>query len=129
MHSEALKRRIYCKNFTLTIVNGIVHQHRNYLKSGNFHVEIIHVVNIHVDLFQFEEAENDASVATSSEQLESISSWTIEKVDNSTGDECIACVKNPLYLSHHKAISINNNATSLLDGVSSSDSLIVSIKF
>ena len=23
----------------------------NYRKSGNFHVEIIHVVNIHVDLF------------------------------------------------------------------------------
>ena len=73
------------------------------------------------------EAENDASVATSSEQLESISSGTIKKVNNSFGDECITCVKNPLYLSHHKAISINNNATSLLDDARSSDGLIVSI--
>ena len=41
------------------------------------------------------EAQNDASVATSLEQLESISDGTIEKVNNSTGDECITCIKNP----------------------------------
>ena len=70
------------------------------------------------------EAESDASVATSSEQLESISSGTIEKVNNSFDDECVTCVENPLHLSHRKAISINNNATSLLNDASSNDGLI-----
>ena len=73
------------------------------------------------------EAENDASVATSSKQLESISSGTIKKVNDSFSSEYITCVKNPLNLSHHKAISINNNATSLLDDARLSDGLIVSI--
>ena len=73
------------------------------------------------------EAENDASVATSSEQLESNSGGTIKKVNNSFSSEYITYVKNPLYLSRHKAISINNNATSLLDDARSSDGLLVSI--
>ena len=73
------------------------------------------------------EAENDASVATSSEQSESISSGTIKKINNSFRNECITYVKNPLYLSRHKAISINNNATSFLDDASLNDGLIVSI--
>ena len=29
----------------------ITRDYGNYCKSGNFHVEIIHAVNIHVDLF------------------------------------------------------------------------------
>ena len=31
----------------------LLHAFLKYCKSGNFHVEIIHVVNIHVDLFSW----------------------------------------------------------------------------
>ena len=59
--------------------------------------------------------EDYAPVATSAEGLESISNV----------EECITCVDNPLYLSHHKAISINSNVAT---SYSNTDSLIVSIK-
>ena len=60
---------------------------------------------------------------------------SIEKVDNSTDEECIVCIKNPTYVSHDQTISVNNNdvnsvtssATSLSNGTSTTDSLIVSI--
>ena len=50
-------------------------------------------------------------------------------------EECIVCIKNPIYVSHDQTISVNNNdvnsvtnsATSLSNGTSTTDSLIVSI--
>ena len=71
-------------------------------------------------------AEDSIPVVNFEEQMKLISSVTNEKVDNPVDGECIACVKNPIYLSHHKVISINNNATNLND-TSSSGSLMVSI--
>ena len=62
--------------------------------------------------------EDCAPVATSAEGLGSVSSVEVK-------EECITCVDNPLYLSHHKAVSINSNvATSYINA----DSLMVSIK-
>ena len=58
-------------------------------------------------------AEDSIPVANFEEQLELISCVTFEKVDNPVSGECITCVKNPIYLSHPKAISINNNAAKL----------------
>lgn len=66
-------------------------------------------------------------VATSTEQLELNSCETVENVDNSTDEECIEYVDNPLYFSYHKAISINRDAATLLRNASSSESLRVSI--
>ena len=61
--------------------------------------------------------EDRVPAATFARQLELISSLMMD-------EECIACVENPLYLSHHQAISINSNvATSHSDA----DSLMVSI--
>ena len=62
--------------------------------------------------------EDCAPVATSAEGLGSVSSVKVK-------EECITCVDNPLYLSHHKAVSINSNvATSYINA----DNLMVSIK-
>jgi len=72
--------------------------------------------------------------STFAKQLESTSCVMIEKIDNSTDEEHIVCVKNPIYPSHHQAISINNNDVTSLSGCTSSsngtgtkDSFMVSI--
>ena len=62
--------------------------------------------------------EDYAPVATSAEGSGSISSVEMK-------EECITCVDNPLYLSHHKAVSINSNVAT---SYSNTDSLMVSIK-
>ena len=61
--------------------------------------------------------EDHAPVANSAERLGTISSVKMK-------GECITCVDNPLYLSHHKAISINSNVAT---SYSNTDSLMVSI--
>ena len=71
-------------------------------------------------------AEDSIPVSSFEEQMKLISSVTNEKVDNPVDGECIVCVKNLIYLSDHKAISINNNPAKLNDA-SSSGSLMVSI--
>ena len=39
------------------------------------------------------------------------------KIDNSTDEECIVRVKNPIYVAtYHQAISINNNDITSLSG-------------
>ena len=66
-------------------------------------------------------------------QIELNSCIKIEKVDNSTDEECIVCIQNPMYVSHYQAISINkNDVTSVTSSAASSsngatDGLIVSI--
>ena len=60
-------------------------------------------------------AENPILVANFKGHLELTSCMINEKVDNSVEKECIAFVKNSLYLPHHKAISINNDAAKLSD--------------
>ena len=61
--------------------------------------------------------EDYTPVATSAEGLGPISSVEMK-------EECITYVDNPLYLSHHKAISINSNVAT---SYSNTDSLMVSI--
>ena len=48
--------------------------------------------------------EDPILVATFKEELEEISCIPIEIVDNSTIEECIECVENPLYSFHHPII-------------------------
>lgn len=60
-------------------------------------------------------AENPIPVANFEEHLELTSCMINEKVDNSVEKECIAFVKNSIYLPHYKAISINNDTAKLSD--------------
>ena len=77
---------------------------------------------------QIQIAEDDILASTFKEELELTSCVTIEKIDNSTKEEYILCVENPIYLTHHhQAVSINCNDVTTLSDTSSSDSLIVSI--
>ena len=54
-------------------------------------------------------AEDEITAAAFREEIEETYCITIEKVDNSTTEECITYVENPLYLSHHPIITININ--------------------
>ena len=54
-------------------------------------------------------AEDPILVTTFIEELEEIYCMTIETVDNSTTEECIIRVENPLYLLHRPIITININ--------------------
>ena len=56
---------------------------------------------------------------TFKEEMEEIYCIPIEKVDNSTTEECIECVENPLYL-HHPITPIKNNT--IIEGTSLSSS-------
>ena len=84
---------------------------------------------------QVQVVEVEIPVTTAAKQIELNSCVKIEKVDNSTDEECIVCIKNPTYVSHYQAVSINNNdvtsvtssATSLSSSTSTTDGLIVSI--
>ena len=60
--------------------------------------------------------EDCVPIATSAKQSKPSSSVTMK-------EECIVSVENPLYLSHHKAVSINSNVVTFHDD----DSLMVSI--
>ena len=53
--------------------------------------------------------EDEITVTAFREEIEEIFCITIEKVDNSTTEECITYVENPLYSSHHPIITININ--------------------
>ena len=61
---------------------------------------------------QVQKAEDEITAAAFQEEMEEIYCVTVEKVDNSTTEECIAYVENPLYLLHHPIITININSCS-----------------
>ena len=52
-------------------------------------------------------AEDPILVTTFKEELEEISCIAIEEVDNSTTEECIVRVENPMYLLHRPIITVN----------------------
>ena len=45
-------------------------------------------------------------LATAAEEIVSSACITIEKADNSTVEECVMCVENPMYLPNHQAVAI-----------------------
>ena len=54
-------------------------------------------------------AEKEITAAACKKEIEESCCITIERVDNSTTEECIECVENPLYLLHRPVIMININ--------------------
>ena len=77
---------------------------------------------------QVQTVEDKIIASTFKEDLELASCVTIEKVDNSTKEDCIVCVENPIYLSnHHQVVSSNCRDATTLSDASSGDSLIISI--
>ena len=75
---------------------------------------------------QVQIAEDHIVASIIKEELELASCVTIEKVDNSTKEEDIVCVENPIYfLSHHDQVDYSD--VTMPSDTSSSDSLIVSI--
>lgn len=77
---------------------------------------------------QVQIAEDEIVASTFKEDLELASCVTIEKVDNSTEEDYIVCVENPIYLSnHYQVVSSNCSDVTTLTDTSSSDSLIISI--
>ena len=78
--------------------------------------------------------EDEIPVTIAAKEMELDSCIKIEKVDNSTDEECIVCIQNPIYVSPcYQAISINkNDVISVTSSAASSsngatDGLIVSI--
>ena len=85
---------------------------------------------------QVQVVEDDIPVTIAAKEIELNSCIKIEKVDNSTDEECIVCIQNPIYVSHDQTISINNNdvtsdssvtssATSLSNGTSTTDGVAI----
>ena len=76
--------------------------------------------------------EDEIPVTIAAKEIELNSCVKIEKVDNSTDEECIVCIQNPIYVSHYQAVSINKNVTSVTSNTTSlsnstTGGLIVSI--
>ena len=73
--------------------------------------------------------EDEIPVTTAAKEMELESCIKFEKVDNSTDEECIVCIKNPIYVSDDQTISINNNDVTSVTGndTSTTDGLIISI--
>ena len=78
---------------------------------------------------QVQVVEDEIPLAIAAKEIEANSCIEIEKVDNSTDEECIVCIQNPIYALHYQAVSVNNNdiTTSCNGSSTSTDSLIVSI--
>ena len=85
---------------------------------------------------QVQIVEDEIPVTTAAKEIELNSCIKIEKVDNSTDEEYIVCIQNPIYVSHDQTISINNNdvtsdssvtssATSLSNGTSTTDGVAI----
>ena len=74
---------------------------------------------------QVQVVEDEIPVTIAAKEIEANSCVKIEKVDNSTDEECIVCIQNPIYVSHYQAVSINKNVTSVTS--STTGGLIVSI--
>ena len=82
---------------------------------------------------QVQVVEDEIPIAIAAKEME-LESCIKKKIDNSTDEECIVCIKNPIYVSHDQTISINNNDHGTTSVTSSNDSsttdhdgLIVSI--
>ena len=85
--------------------------------------------------YQVQVVEDEIPVTIAAKKIELNSCVKIEKVDNSTDEECIVCIENPIYVSHDQTISINNigiksvtssatsssNDTSTTDGIATED--------
>jgi len=75
---------------------------------------------------QIQIVEKPILASTFAKQIELTSCFKIEKRDNSTDEECIVYVENPMY-SSHQMIATNNSEGNPPSGISPSDGLIVSI--
>ena len=84
---------------------------------------------------QVQVVEDEIPASIAAKKIEFDSCMIIERVDNSTDEECIVCIKNPIYVSHDQTISVNNNdvtsvtnsATSLSNGTSTIDAVAVQL--
>ena len=83
---------------------------------------------------QVQVVEDEIPVTAAAKEIELNACVKIEEIDNSTDEEFIVYIKNPIYVSHYQAVSINNDvtsvtssATSLSNSTSTTDGLIVSI--
>ena len=78
--------------------------------------------NIDSKTSQVQVAEDEIPVTIAAKEIELNSCVKIEKVDNSTDEECIVCIQNPIYVSHNETISINNDDVSSATGSATSSS-------
>ena len=62
---------------------------------------------------QVQVVEDEIPVTIAAKKIELNSCVKIEKVNNSTDEECIVCIQNPIYASHDQTISNNNDVTSV----------------
>ena len=71
---------------------------------------------------QVQVVEDEIPVTIAANEIELNSYVKIEKVNNSTDEECIVCIQNPIYASHDETTSINNNDVSSVTGSTTSSS-------
>ena len=79
---------------------------------------------------QVQVAKDEIPVAIAAKEIVLNSCVVIEKVDNSTNEECIMCIKNPIYASHDQPKSngvTSVSGTNLNDGTRTINGLIVSV--
>lgn len=67
---------------------------------------------------QVQIADDPILATTIAEQIEMSSCVTIEKIDNSTAEECIVCIENPIYKLNYQPFSVRSSAFPFLHVIS-----------